>query len=159
MARETERKWMRMNRTEREAQRHKTRERKRVSGTRITTPSQSVMKPMHGFGPGDPRCRSSPHSHRRLLLGHPVMHPFDQYCLRGIDARALFSIVRPARRTHEQTDRRTRGRLVAWLVGGWLVGPRLVRPAPGNYPFPPSSYSSEKFRYFDTRSWSFDMYI
>lgn len=80
--------------------------------------SQSVMKPVYarGFGPGHPRCRSSPHSHRRLLLGHPVMHPFDQYCLRGIDARAPLGIVRPARRMDgwmdEYMDRRSVGRLV-----------------------------------------------
>lgn len=50
------------------------------------------------------------------------MHPFDQYCLRGIDARAPFGIVRPARRTDGRIDGRAVDRLVRAL---------------GNHPFAP----------------------
>lgn len=76
--------------------RHKTRERNSDHGPLVSP----VMKLVRGFGPGHPRCRrAAPIVTDRLLLGHPVMHPLDQYCLRGIDARAPLGIVRPARRT------------------------------------------------------------
>lgn len=91
------------------------------------------MKPVRtGFGPGHPRCRSSPHSHRPPPPGSPRNASlFDQYCLRGIDARApLYGIVQPARRTD-----------------GWLVGRSCPLDLLETTIFLPSSYSSEKFRY------------
>lgn len=99
------------------------------------------MKPVRtGFGPGHPRCRSSPHSHRPPPPGSPRNASlFDQYCLRGIDARApLYGIVQPARRTNERTNGRTDERVVGRSRPLDLLETTI---------FLPSSYSSEKFQY------------
>lgn len=81
-----------------------------------------VMKPVRGFGPGHPRCRSSPHSHRPPPPGSPRNAPVRSILL------TRHRCTRSARyRSTCETGAQTDGR---------AVGPK-VRPAPGNHPFSP----------------------
>jgi len=86
--------------------RHKTRERNSDHGPLVSP----VMKLVRGFGPGHPRCRSSPHSHRPPPPGSPRNAPVRSILLtrHRCTRFAPLGIVRPARRTDGWTD----GRLI-----------------------------------------------
>lgn len=71
-----------------------------------------VMKPVRGFGPGHPRCRSSPHSHRPPPPGSPRNAPVRSILL------TRHRCTRSARyRSTCETGAQTNGR-----TGGWSEG-------------------------------------